>query len=236
MATTYKDKADFYLSNGSPQLDIYVAISSTLFGYLLWRKWGCPGDVISEFLLLVMPIIISYSLPDPEYGVLFLVLLLALALLVKASNKRTTIDGSEVNDEKKGKLNATTSTAYTQNDTMKPSYISVFRAFLQLLTIIAILAVDFQLFPRKFAKTNDYGFSLVRHSFLHNETDGHWRWIICIFARPRQYKQDKTNDILFHLQASVYYPIYRNTADSIHINLRLPRTYIPRRMIIGKPR
>lgn len=40
-----------------------------------------------------------------------------------------------------------------------------FRATLQLSTVAAILAVDFHLFPRRFAKTEEYGTSLVLFGF-----------------------------------------------------------------------
>ena len=43
----------------------------------------------------------------------------------------------------------------------KPPFITNYRAGLNLATCICILAVDFQVFPRRFAKTETYGFSLM---------------------------------------------------------------------------
>lgn len=39
--------------------------------------------------------------------------------------------------------------------------VSVFRGILQFSTIIAILAVDFPIYPRKYAKTESYGYSIM---------------------------------------------------------------------------
>ena len=40
-------------------------------------------------------------------------------------------------------------------------YVVAFRSYLQMLTVVAILAVDFEVFPRKFAKCESYGTSLM---------------------------------------------------------------------------
>lgn len=52
-------------------------------------------------------------------------------------------------------------TPFVQITSSRPDYISVARAVISLLTAICILAVDFQCFPRKLAKTEYFGFSLM---------------------------------------------------------------------------
>ena len=43
----------------------------------------------------------------------------------------------------------------------RKSFITIYRSLNTIVTCICILAVDFQFFPRKYAKTEDYGISLV---------------------------------------------------------------------------
>jgi len=43
----------------------------------------------------------------------------------------------------------------------KPSWVTSFRACTNLMTVVCILAVDLTIFPRRFAKTEDYGFGLM---------------------------------------------------------------------------
>lgn len=48
-------------------------------------------------------------------------------------------------------------------DRNKLPYITTYRSSLLLLTALAILAVDFKIFPRYFAKTETFGYSLVKN-------------------------------------------------------------------------
>eukprot|EP00055_Hartaetosiga_balthica_P008134 m.29252 g.29252 ORF g.29252 m.29252 type:complete len:489 (-) comp6135_c0_seq1:321-1787(-) len=46
-------------------------------------------------------------------------------------------------------------------DDSRPAWLSFFRVFMMGMTVVAILAVDFNIFPRRFAKTETYGISLM---------------------------------------------------------------------------
>lgn len=43
----------------------------------------------------------------------------------------------------------------------RPNYVTVSRATINLITVVCILGVDFEIFPRKFGKSGDYGFGLM---------------------------------------------------------------------------
>jgi phosphatidylinositol glycan class W len=78
-----------------------------------------------------------------------------------------------------------------QTETTRLSALSTYRAHMMLVTVLAILAVDFAVFPRRLAKCETYGVSFVRIFSracclfwdLRASVDGHGRWLICVFPR-----------------------------------------------------
>jgi GWT1 len=61
------------------------------------------------------------------------------------------------------------------------SFISDFRSGMMLLTCIAILAVDFQVFPRRFAKTETFGTSVVSLFTASGRWEIHEIWLVSTF-------------------------------------------------------
>jgi phosphatidylinositol glycan class W len=105
-----------------------------------------------EFIVLIVPILVGCTMFDYSFG--WMVGQLGFCwLFYRMGNPKKT-------KEVKPKPSNLRSPPPAYEPLVKSS-ISVFRAFLQYATICAILAVDFHVFPRSFAKTETFGVSLM---------------------------------------------------------------------------
>ncbi|KAJ3349320.1 Glucosaminyl phosphatidylinositol (GlcN-PI) nositol acylation protein [Entophlyctis luteolus] len=99
--------------------------------------------VLAEFVILLMPALLACSLLADSAATVAASLATALFLLASVIPAPVAVPSPPAAAPKH-----------------RPFSVS-FRAFLQLLTVLAILAVDFNVFPRRFAKTETFGFSLM---------------------------------------------------------------------------
>lgn len=161
-----------------------------------------------EWLLLVVPVLLSMTLFADRPGTLSVGLLLPTAFIYfffppresgtplpsagtaspRASSSPHLTPGS-YHDETSRQHSASSE----QPEMTRLSALSTYRAHMMLLTVLAILAVDFSVFPRTLAKCETYGVSFVRfllvlatflwYSKLRASVDGHGRRRVCIFPR-----------------------------------------------------
>ena len=109
-------------------------------------------SIILEFLIVIYPLLLIVTVLSKfiiESFAVLTVLLIVLYFVFVYNSKNSA--------SRKSDINQTT-------DLLQPNrkyFISVFKGINVLLTIISILAVDFKVFPRSFAKTEGYGIGLM---------------------------------------------------------------------------
>ncbi|XP_020280539.1 phosphatidylinositol-glycan biosynthesis class W protein-like isoform X2 [Pseudomyrmex gracilis] len=102
-------------------------------------------NVIIEFMLIVIPTILCCTVLSEYSGSMCIVMIFISAMNLTLLWNEKTIRSN---------------TAVPSIATRKP-FLTNFRALTNIITAICILAVDFRSFPRKFAKTEVYGYSLM---------------------------------------------------------------------------
>lgn len=140
--------------NGSSAGDVFFAIFpnvcsllltltvTTLFGSQISRQ----SRIILEFCFVIVPSILCCTVLSTkviEISLIFLIISTANILSILTRRNRDDF-----------RIQPT-------NNSDKLAFITNFRALTNIITIICILAVDFTCFPRKFVKTETYGYSLM---------------------------------------------------------------------------
>eukprot|EP01112_Ceratiomyxa_fruticulosa_P009892 TRINITY_DN2596_c0_g1_i1.p1 TRINITY_DN2596_c0_g1~~TRINITY_DN2596_c0_g1_i1.p1 ORF type:complete len:515 (+),score=60.02 TRINITY_DN2596_c0_g1_i1:165-1709(+) len=110
----------------------------------LHKSVGIRGFIV-EYLVLVLPILISMTLT--EYTPLLLAFMIITSAMLYTLTPSKPFFPSQ-------------SSLASINAQRKP-FLDEFRSYMMLSTIIAILAVDFVVFPRRYAKTETFGVSLM---------------------------------------------------------------------------
>lgn len=158
MATLKQRKEDFVSGlEGGSILEINVVTSIALCSYFCWNlvRSNDMGLVVDFFLIWVSLLlsITSYS-NDPS---LLISLLLVPSLIIFCwgfvRNKKV------VNSEGKERTYAVSSAKKFK--LVKKPYLTAYRGGMLVMTVLAILAVDFNVFPRRFAKVETWGTSMM---------------------------------------------------------------------------
>lgn len=146
---SYKGAKEAWVTGqtGSSVMQINLVCTTALASYALWlwlpRK--AQSSLIWEYVVLVVPLTLACTiLAESVYLLLGSMLLVTLGLWASRD------------------ANASGASSATTTGRPRWAFLTVYRAYLLILTIYCILAVDFPIFPRIFAKCETFGTSLVR--------------------------------------------------------------------------
>ena len=120
-----------------------------------WRWRAVMGDVGLFSLLILIPLTLALTVAAEGQWLVHLVLAEAAVLVLGSPLWRR----------------PSLSPALTGSGDATTAFLSVYRVSLLLSTAVAILAVDFPLFPRRLAKTEEFGVSPVSRDTAQQNTD-----------------------------------------------------------------
>lgn len=153
----YKALHESFMSNnnGTGVAEVFATITPSffypflivcLYGSLLPRpELPVPARFIFEFIIIVWTVVLDVTvLHSRIYEINITLLIIVVTIAAKHLINRTHI-----------------LPFVNQIPVKRPEFVSSFRATTSLITAVCILAVDFRAFPRKLAKTETYGFSLM---------------------------------------------------------------------------
>lgn len=152
-AVTYKEYHESFMknNNGSTIEDVFLTMIPTFFTAFLATNiiyvahpLGVISTFVIEFILIVVSTVLHVTVLNYRVWEIALTL---FGITITAAVKQIY-----------GRIHIA---PFVQVPCQRPEYLNTFRAAINLLTAICILAVDFKCFPRKLAKTESFGFGLM---------------------------------------------------------------------------
>jgi phosphatidylinositol glycan class W len=134
---------------GTTPWEVLLVCFSAPIGLACYQQLAVKGSannsaIALEALLVWFPMVLCQTKFLYPWGVILLVLQASLTVILRFS-----------------KAKHTTATLPSSNNTAKLDFLTSYRSSILYLTFIAILAVDFHVFPRRFAKTEVQGYGLM---------------------------------------------------------------------------
>lgn len=172
MEPSYKARKEAFVSNlsGGSIWEINAVTLVAPAAVLLWSALQSrrsfftpysPAAFVTDFLLNVVAILFATTVYSSA-PVLLNILLVSPAVVILLSPARSASPVKAKRTRPRGTSNDVSSTA-SRGAQPLPShpFLTTYRAAMMIITCIAILAVDFRVFPRRFAKVENWGTSLM---------------------------------------------------------------------------
>ncbi|KAF8893060.1 GWT1-domain-containing protein [Infundibulicybe gibba] len=172
MSKSYKTEKEAFVSGmtGSTVMHINVISAVALASIALYSalRSRLPATRNISFpiswLILVVPLLLSMTVFANSSGVLSLLLLFptALLLLIPPRKSGTPLPSNQPSPNGTQRHTPTTPSFPSKQVQILPlPALTTYRAHMMLMTVLAILAVDFPVFPRALAKCESFGVSLM---------------------------------------------------------------------------
>lgn len=122
-----------------------ILLTMSILG-LFRQKLNSNIRIIIEFSIAIIPCILCCTILSEHiiFVCAFMLSFSLIAIIIIAMRRRTSIKNN-----------------VTHFPCKRLTFVTNFRALCNIITVVCILAVDFKVFPRKFAKTEVYGYSLM---------------------------------------------------------------------------
>ena len=126
-----------------------------------FNPYGAPA-LVTDFFLNVLSILFATTLYSSAPWTLNILLVLpALILLFTSTPTRTQQKAKPPRPSAAAKMNAPKHASDSFEPLPVHPFLTTYRAAMMVITCVAILAVDFRIFPRRFAKAENWGTSLM---------------------------------------------------------------------------
>ncbi|RAL16686.1 putative GPI anchor biosynthesis protein Gwt1 [Aspergillus homomorphus CBS 101889] len=174
MDPSYKARKEAFVSNlaGGSILEIYAVTLVAPAAVLLWSALQSrlsffspynPAALVTDFLLNVLAILFAttvYSVAPWTLNALLVAPALLLLLLKNSRPQRPQRTQQRAKPSPKASLSRKNDSESDQSLPILP-FLTTYRSCMMVITCVAILAVDFRVFPRRFAKVENWGTSLM---------------------------------------------------------------------------
>lgn len=154
-AASLKEQKELFVSGleGTTAFELLLICSTAVTGILFFQALSTTTKQswLAEVAAFWIPMILCQTVWLYPYGVAYLIGQMAFALLIQLS--RGPIPNNEHQPKGSKLLNS--------DQDLRRLAVTVYRSCLMFLTVTAILAVDFHVFPRRLGKTETTGYSLM---------------------------------------------------------------------------